>query len=284
MKIAVSSDSTCAISQAEAKEMGIYVLPLNVIVDGKEYHDDITIHQKELNKMMRGGSKIQTSTPTPMEIENYFNKIFEQGYDKIIHFTISSKLSSMNSLFNLTCKDLYGDKVIVIDSLGVCSFMGNLVRRVKRLVDENKNIDQIISNLNKYINKDDIYFVPESLTFLKNGGRVSPTVALIGNMLGIKPFLRFHNGEIVKQGTVRTYKKAFNEMIEIYKSMNLTNEEYEFHVLEFDSSESADEVIRMIQEAFPGFNIERTPISINVCAHAGPGTIGFGMCSRYDVN
>ncbi len=284
MKIAISSDSTCAISQAEAKEMGIYILPLNVIVDGKEYHDDITIHQKELNKMMRGGSKIQTSTPTPIEIENYFNKIFEKGYEKIIHFTISSKLSSMNNLFNLTCKNLYGDKVIVIDSLGVCSFMGNLVRRAKRLADEGKSVEEIVTNVNKYINKDEIFFVPESLTFLKNGGRVSPTVALIGNMLGIKPFLKFHDGEILKQGTVRTYKKAFNEMIEIYKAMNLSPDEYEFHVVEFDSNDAADEVIKMLQDAFPGFNIERTPISINVCAHAGPGTIGFGRCTRYDID
>ena len=92
MKIAISSDSTCAISQANAKEMGIYILPLNVIVDVKEYHDDIDINSEKLNKLMRGGSKIQTSTPTPFEIENYFDTIFAQGYDKVIHFTISSKL------------------------------------------------------------------------------------------------------------------------------------------------------------------------------------------------
>ena len=110
MKIAISSDSTCAISQAEAKELGIYILPLNVIVDGQEYHDGITINQDNLNTMMRKGSKIQTSTPTPYEIETYFDKIFNEGYEKIIHFTISSKLSSMYSLFTLTCKEKYGDK------------------------------------------------------------------------------------------------------------------------------------------------------------------------------
>ena len=54
---------------------------------------------------MRGGSKIQTSTPTPYEIETYFDKIFAAGYDKVIHFTISSKLSSMFSLFTLSCRE-----------------------------------------------------------------------------------------------------------------------------------------------------------------------------------
>ena len=105
MKIAISADSTCAIGQTEAKETGVYVLPLNVIVDGKEYHDGVSINQDALRDMMRGGSKINTSTPTPYEIETYFDNIFSQGYDKIIHLTISNKLSSMFDLFTVTCKE-----------------------------------------------------------------------------------------------------------------------------------------------------------------------------------
>lgn len=280
MKIAISSDSTCAISQNEAKEIGIYILPLNVIVDGEEYHDGITIDQEKLNKMMRGGSKIQTSTPTPYEIETYFDNIFAAGYDKVIHFTISSKLSSMYSLFTVSCKEKYGDKVIVIDSLSVCSFMGNLVKRAKALNEEGKELDYIVKDVTERINKDLIYFVPESLTFLKNGGRVSPAIAMIGNMLGIKPLLKLVDGEIAKQGMVRTYKKAFNEVIEIIKEKNVTSDEYEFHVITFDSEAEGIEVKNMLEAAFPGFNIVTTPISINVCAHCGPGTIGFGCCKK----
>ena len=281
MKIAISSDSTCAISQKEAKEIGIYILPLNVIVDGEEYHDGITIEQEKLNKMMRGGSKIQTSTPTPYEIETYFDKIFAEGYEKVIHFTISSKLSSMFSLFTLSCKEKYGDKVIVIDSLSVCSFMGNLVKRAKRLNDEEKDVDYIVKDVTERINKDPIYFVPESLTFLKNGGRVSPAIAVIGNMLGIKPLLKLVDGEIAKQGMVRTYKKAFAEAIQIIKESSVNKDEYEFHVITFDSEEAGNEVKKMLEEAFPDFNIINSPISINVCAHCGPGTIGFGCCKKW---
>lgn len=281
MKIAISSDSTCSISQIQSKELGIYILPLNVIVDGNEYHDDVTINQEQLKTMMRNGSKIQTSTPTPYEIETYFDKIFAEGYDKVIHFTISSKLSSMYSLFTITCKEKYGDKIEVIDSLGVCSFMGNLVKRAKRLVDEGVSFEETVEEVKSYINKDELYFVPESLTFLKNGGRVSPTVALIGNMLGIKPLLRFHDGEILKQGTVRTYRKAVNEILELFKEKDLNPKDFEFHVIEFDSMNAAEEVVDIIKKAYPDFDIIITPISINVCAHCGPGTVGFGYCYKY---
>ncbi len=281
MKIAISSDSTCAISQKEAKKLGIYILPLNVIVDGQEYHDDITINQEKLNIMMRNGSKIQTSTPTPYEIETYFDNIFKEGYDKIIHFTISSKLSSMFSLFTITCKEKYGDKIEVIDSLGVCSFMGNIVKHAKKLIDDNSSFEVTVNETKERINKDEIYFVPESLTFLKNGGRVSPAIAVIGNMLGIKPLLKFSDGEIGKQGTVRTYKKAFIEIIEMFKQKQLNPNEYEFHVLEFDAKEAALELKKMVENTFQGFDISIQPISINVCAHCGPGTIGLGYCKKW---
>ena len=144
MKIAISSDSTCAISQAEAKDLNIHIFPLNVIVDGQEYHDGITIDQEKLNSMMRGGSRIKTSTPPPMDIQEYFDKLFEKGYEKIIHFTISSKLSSMFSLFTTSCQEKYGDKIVVIDSRGVCSFMGNVVKHAKKLANENVDFDKIV--------------------------------------------------------------------------------------------------------------------------------------------
>lgn len=280
MKIAISSDSTCSISQVKAKELGIYILPLNVIVDGHEYHDNVTINQTQLKDMMRRGSKIQTSTPTPYEIETYFDNIFAQGYDKIIHFTISSKLSSMFGLFTVTCKEKYGDKVEVIDSLSVCSFMGNHVRRAKKLIDEGLSIDETVSTVKRFINKDEIYFVPESLTFLKNGGRVSPTVAMIGNMLGIKPLLKFANGEIFKHDTVRTYKKAFKTLLESFKSKGLSPVDYEFYVLNFDADVASDEVASLTKEYFPDFDVTKTIISINVCAHCGPGTVGLGYCKK----
>lgn len=281
MKIAISADSTCAISQNESKKIGIYILPLNVIVDGQEYHDDITINQEKLNVMMRKGSKIQTSTPTPYEIETYFDNILKEGYDKIIHFTISSKLSSMYSLFTVTCKEKYGDKIEVIDSLGVCSFMGNIVKHAKRLTDDNIDFESVVKESKDRINKDQIYFVPESLTFLKNGGRVSPAVAVIGNMLGIKPLLKFSDGEIGKQGTVRTYKKAFIDIIEMFKQNKLNPDEYEFHIIEFDASDAAEELKKMVENTFPKFDISIYPISINVCAHCGPGTVGLGYCRKW---
>ncbi len=285
MKIAISSDSTLSITQAEAKELGIYVLPLNVIVDGKEYHDDIDITKDELAVFMRSGSRISTSTPTPYEIETYFNAIFAEGYDKVIHFTISSKLSSMFELFTVTCGNLYADKVIVIDSLSICSFMANHVLAAKHYLDECLSLDQIVSKVKTRIASEYIIFIPESLTFLKNGGRVSPTVAAIGNFIGLKPILFFQNGEIGKKGATRHIKKALEDELVELKKNQYDSKKFSVDILQFDTSSTNIELMyHFLERHFAGFDIHLRPLSINVCAHTGPGTISFGFNLKVEAD
>ncbi|HKM02567.1 MAG TPA: DegV family protein [Bacilli bacterium] len=188
MKIAISSDSTLAITQKEAKELGIYVIPLNVIVDGKEFHDDIDITRDELIAFMRANKRISTSTPSPFEIEEYFNAIFKEGFEQIVHFTISSKLSSMFDLFTNTCRELYGDKVIVINSSSLCHFMANHVLAAKKWRDEGATALEIKDMFEKRVNSEYAIFIPESLTYLKNGGRVSPAVPQLATLLAYGQF------------------------------------------------------------------------------------------------
>ena len=124
MKIAISSDSTLAITQSEAKELGIHVIPLNVIVDGHEYHDDIDITREQLVEFMRANKRISTSTP-PFEIEIFCASLPWVRQVVILQFR---KLS--RCLISRMCK-FYGDKVIVINSNSLCHFMAITSSRPK---------------------------------------------------------------------------------------------------------------------------------------------------------
>lgn len=277
LKIAISCDTTAALSKTEIAELGVFVLPLNVIVDEKEYHDGVDITLDQLAHMMRGGSKIKTSTPTPYEMEEFFDKILAQGYDKVIHFTISSKLSSIYSMFTVGCKERYGDKVIIVDSLSVCSYMGSIVKHAIKLKNQGLNPEEIVLQVQKHIGFENIYFIPESLVFLKRGGRISPAAAAVGNLLGIKPVLRFVDGAIEKGTTTRAVKQFLPTIIEDFKSKNYSKDEYDIHIVQVDCQATSKMVHEILKKEFPEFTIYVTPISINVCAHAGPGTIGIGV-------
>ena len=109
MKILVSTDTSCVINYEILKKNNVSIFPLNVIIDGEEYLDGVTINQDSLLKAMKENKEIKTSTPPLGMVIEYFEGLFEQGYDKIIHFTISSKLSSMNDLFKTVSKNSVTD-------------------------------------------------------------------------------------------------------------------------------------------------------------------------------
>lgn len=281
MKIALSTDTSCTISKEVASKFNIFVFPLNVIIDGEEFLDGVTINQDELCKAMRGNKVIKTSTPPPSSIIEYFNNIFDQGYDYVVHFTLSSKLSSMNQLFNNMSNSEFDGKIIVIDSYSVSCLMlshvlfaydeiqkGTDIKELQRLIDERNSKGSFTT------------FIPENLTALKNGGRISPAVAAIGNMIGLKPVISLTDGELVKDSMTRNMKKAFLEKFED-ACQRLSFEEYDYCLASFDGNEQLVKFIKEhIESKFENYTVEVQPIAINVCAHCGPGTIGIIAAPR----
>ena len=275
IKTIVTCDSTIAVSPEKAKEYNLKVLPLNVIVNNVEYHDGVDINYIELAKMMRDGSVIKTSTPTPYEIEQFFDKLFEEGYEKIVHFTISSKLSSMFDLFTNTCRNKYGDKVVIVDSLSVMSFMLTSVLTAKKLIEkDNMPIDEALEIVKKNINDFDVTFIPESLTYLKRGGRISPAVAFFGNLIGLKPVLGFKDGAITKIGTTRNVKITLKETAIRLAEMKKDPEIYKIAIAAVDANPALVEFIaKLVKEYLPEYECSINGFSVNVEAHTGPGTI-----------
>ena len=273
MKIALSTDTSCGISKKLATELNIKVFPLNVIIDGEEFLDGLSINQDELLIAMKSNKKIKTSTPPPGVVIDYFEKLFKEGYDLIIHFTISSKLSSMNSLFNEISKNNFENKIIVIDSFSVCSSMLSQLLYTYEALQDNLDIETIKKELEKRKDDSQIYFIPENLTALKNGGRISPAVAALCNLIGIKPVLHFSDGALEKDTVTKNLKKYLHERIEeLVKSYSLDN--YDYTIASF----SADQTLLdfTINEIKLHQNVDVTivPVTINVCAHCGPGTLG----------
>ena len=275
MKVALSTDTSCTISKELASKLNIFVFPLNVIINGEEFLDGVTINQAELCEAMRGGKNIKTSTPPPSSVIEYFNDIFAQGYDYVVHFTISSKLSSMNQLFNNISNSEFDGKIIVIDGYSVSRQMLSHVIFVHDEIEKGTDIHEIQKLIDER-NNDNCHcvFIPENLTALKNGGRISPAIAAIGNMIGLKPLIALHDGALVKDNMTRNVKKAFVDKIDELSS-SCSIDKYDYSVVSFDGNEQlVNFLIKYIENKFEGYHILLDDIAINVCAHCGPGTIG----------
>lgn len=273
MKIKISADTSCLINSEVLKKNDISEFPLNVIVDEVEYLDGVSINQEQLLNYMNSDAVIKTSTPPPGVIIEYFENLFKE-YDKVIHFTISSKLSSMYSLFTNIANEYFEGKLIVIDSYSGSSLMLSHVLYAKEEIEKGTDIDLICNNIEKRKKDNFIWLIPKNLTTLKKGGRVSPAIAAVGNVLGLKPVLSFVDGALVKDGMTKSMKKAFYEKIDAnYDSCPV--EKYDYTIISFDGDSN---VINMLTEYInkkaPNYDVIKGVIPINICAHCGPGTIG----------
>ncbi len=274
MKILVSTDSSCLINNEMLKKYGINVFPLNVIIDGEEYLDGVTINQDQLCEAMRGKKNIKTSTPAYGTIIDYFDELFAKGYEHIIHFTISSKLSSMYSLFETIAKENYPGKLTVIDSYSVSALMLSHVLYAYDEVNNGTSIMDIVNNVEKRKYDYKVYFIPENLNALKNGGRISPAIAAIGNTIGIKPVIVLQDGGLEKYKMIKNIKLTLTdqseEVIKDYKPEN-----YDYTLVQFDCKPSTYEyVFEKVSNAIGKDNVVEGMVPVNVCAHCGPGTIG----------
>jgi DegV family protein with EDD domain len=278
-KILISTDSSSSLTKTELSSLKIELIPLNVIIDNIEYHDGVDIDAPTLIKKMRAGNNIKTSTPSIAEVHAYFDKLTAKGYDHIIHLTISSKLSSIYSMFTLQCQERYGSKVTIIDSLSAASFMGSLVKYAAKLNNGKNGVAEIIKGIEERRTTEAVWFIPETLTYLKRGGRISSTAAAVGNLLGIKPVLRFVNGAIEKGDTTRSVKQYLPKIFEAIKG-SYPADKYELHLINFDN----DLVSKIIKDScafeLPKYNIISAPMALNVGAHTGPGTIGIGVALK----
>ena len=273
MKIAVSTDTSCLLNDFSIKKYNIFVLPLNVIVDGEEFLDGVTINQEKLFLEMTSNKNIKTSTPPLGHIVEYFENIFSQGYDKVIHFTISSKLSSMYELFKLTSEKYLDNRVIVVDSLGLSLNMFSEVMYTYLSIQNNEKVEDILEKIKERKDNNYLFCAPKNLNSLKNGGRISPAIAAIGNTFGLKPMLSLTDGALEKDEMIRNVKKAFIDKInDFLKKCPIA--EYDYALVDFYGDEKTiTQIIDFFTEKEPNYTLLRGIVPINVCAHCGPGTI-----------
>ncbi len=280
MRVLVSTDTSCLINYEVLKKFPIKVFPLNVIIDGKEYLDGINIDQAFLNDAMRANKIVKTSTPPLGNVIEYFEKIFAEGYDHVIHFTISSKLSSMYSLFTNVSENYFDNKISVIDSYALSTVMLADVLLAYDEVKKGTEVKEIVEKINARKNDYFICFIPENLNALKNGGRISPTIAAIGNTLKLKPLLLIKDGEILKGSMIRFVKKTLVEKFNLTLH-KFAEKDYDYSIVSFDGDEKIiNEVKEYLIKKLECEDVVQAMFPINVCAHCGPGTIGLFVSKK----
>ncbi|MDY3814392.1 MAG: DegV family protein [Candidatus Copromonas sp.] len=279
MKIAVVTDSNSGITQAQAKEMGITVLPMPFMIDGETYYEDITLTQEQFYQRLKDNSDISTSQPTPDSIMKLWDELLKE-YDQIVHIPMSAGLSgSCATAMMLAGEDEYEGNVFVVDNHRISVTQYQSVKDAMMLADMGMDGAQIKKRLEETAADSVIFVTVDTLKYLKKGGRITPAAAALGTLLRIKPVLIILGEKLDSFAKARTMKQAKTLMMNaIQKELDERLHDSEckdchLAIAHSDNEEAALEFKKEVEERFPDADIYLAPLSLSIACHIGPGSL-----------
>ena len=178
MKTAIVTDSNSDITQEEAKQLGIRVVPMPFLIDGEQYYEDITLTQDEFyKKLLAGDAQISTSQPSTYDVGEIWTELLKD-YDKIIYIPMSSGLSETCHTLTRYAETEFPGKVYVIDNQRISITLRQSVLDAIKLANEGKTAEEIRDYLLATKMQSSIYIMVDTLKYLKKGGRITPAVAM----------------------------------------------------------------------------------------------------------
>lgn len=286
-KVGVVTDSHSGITQKQAKEMGILVLPMPFYIDGQCYLEDITLSREVFFARMAEGAKVSTSQPSPADVTGIWNKALAE-FEEIVYIPISSGLSgSCMTAMALASGKSYQGKVFVVDNGRVSTPMRRSVMDALELVKEGYSAAQIKQILEAARSRMQIYIAVDTLEYLRKGGRISRTTAAIGTVMNIKPVLKFDIGSLDTYKKCRGFglaKKAMIEAIRHDLKVTYAEELAKGEIYLLAASSAPDEVtnawVKEIEAAFSGMEVLCDNLTLGISCHVGPNGLGIGCSCR----
>lgn len=289
MKIAIVTDSNSGITQAEAAELGIHVLPMPFMISGETFEEGINLTQEEFYKYQAEDVDISTSQPSPKDVTDLWDKLFAEGYDQIVHIPMSSGLSGSCQTAHLLAED-YEGKVFVVNNQRISVTQRQSALDAKELAKNGFHAEQIAEILERVKMDSSIYITVDTLKFLKKGGRITPAAAALGTLLRIKPVLQIQGEKLDSFSKVRTMKQAKTTMLlaaekdlkERYQDPEAENTW--ISVAHTQNLELADEFVKEIEALYPKAKVAACdPLSLSVACHIGPGSLAIAMSKKIDL-
>ena len=284
-KVAIVTDSNSGITQAKAKELGVYVIPMPFYIDGELYYEDITLTQEAFYEKLSEEAEISTSQPAPGDVLDLWEKLLK-GYDEIVYIPMSSGLSSSCETAMMLAQEFEG-RVQVVDNKRISVPLWQSVMDAKEMATAGIDAAMIKQRLEETALDSSIYITVENLKYLKKGGRITPAAAALGTVLNLKPVLTIQGEKLDAHAKARGMKLARKAMIDALRQDLDTRFADLYHKgemrLEIAYSgtdvELAKDWQKQLSAAFPGHTFDMAPLSLSVSCHIGPGALGVA-CTR----
>ena len=281
-KIAILTDSASDITPDMIEGLDVTVIPIRLKIGENNYKDGINLSKKEFwHKLLTEKVVPKTAQPSPAEFRDYYEELFNKGYEKIISIHISSKMSGTQQVAKVAREMLKREKdIIIVDSKSVTFGQAYQVLEAAKMIKAGVKLEDILTRLYEIADKMKVYFAVSDLTYLEKGGRIGRASSVIGNLLKLRPVLKLEDGEVSletktfgERGAISYMEKIIkNEgrnSIYLYTAWGGTNQELH----NTDILKKTADTMRKIE--YKG----RFEIGATIGSHSGP-VFGIGIISK----
>ena len=275
MRIRISADSTCDLSPELIERYGVAITPLYIRLGDKDLRDSIEVTREDIFRYVEQTRKIpKTAAVNVGDDTAFFNGTKEAGYDGVVHFTISSDMSSCYQNARLAAEGF--ENVFIVDSRTLSTGIGHLVLDACELRDEGKSAEEIFEIVEQRKEKLDVSFVLDTLRYLALGGRCNSLLAFGANLLNIKPSIQVRAGVM---GVDKKYRCSFERAVVRYVNDKLADHDsLNLRRIFITDSGVNDEVFNAVKDAVlknaPFAEVHHTRAGCTVSSHCGPNCIG----------
>ncbi|MCI8372653.1 MAG: DegV family protein [Lachnospiraceae bacterium] len=285
-KIAIITDSNSGITQKQAKDMGIFVLPMPFMINEEEYFEDITLTQQEFYERLKGDADISTSQPSIDSLTSLWDEVLKE-YDEIVHIPMSSGLSSSCETALVVARD-YDGKVHVVNNQRISVTQRQSVLDAKEMAEMGKSAAEIDEYLENTKFDSSIYIMLDTLKYLKKGGRITPAAAALGTILRLKPVLQIQGEKLDAFAKARTVNQAKTIMIEAVRKdiedrFGKDHKKMHIAIAHTENLEAAEAFRQEVLQVFPGHEIYIDALSLSVSCHIGPGALALTCTKPLEV-
>lgn len=280
-KIRIITDSASDISQADEKDLNIYIIPFPIVIGEKSYLSRVDFDNEGFYKLMSEYEEIpKTAQITSFQFIELFKEQYDQGYTDIIFVSINKNGSATHANAFMAKEQFFEEypecqgkcNLYVYDGVGYSGQYGYPVMVAARMAQDNKDISEVVSYLDRELPKRRIYFGIYGLKYAAKSGRIPSAAALVGDALGVKPIMKIWANEIVTAAKCRGEKKLIAKMADMTVEDMEPGSEYQ---IVYGCDEGCrDELIAKMTEKLGYGPTDMFQIGAAIAANAGPKVAG----------
>ncbi len=281
--VAILTDTNSGITIQEAKDFGIYLILMPVLIDGEVFLEEKEINKETFYQKMNADADITTSQPSPGDILDMFDTLLKE-YEEVVYIPMSAGLSGTCETATMLAEE-YGGRVHVVNNQRISVTMKASVFDAMKLAEEGKTGLQIKEYLEADALNAPIFIMVDTLKYLKKGGRVTAAGAAIGTALNIKPVLKIDGGKLDAFAKVRGSKQAIRVMLKALEDAR--DNRLKGKKIYISGAYSGEDEVGAIWKKelelyFPELEITMNSLPMSISTHVGPGAMGVGIYTRYE--